>query len=53
MNTKPERKRYMTDKQADQFLEAIKIIAEKAKSKEEFLKDLDRIQSKGKKKPQT
>lgn len=53
MNTKPERKRFMTDRQLDQFLEALKIIAERAESKEEFLKDLSRIQSKGKKNPQT
>ncbi len=52
MNSKPERKRDMTDRQTNQFLEAIKIIAERAKSKEEFLKNLNRIQSEGKKKPQ-
>ncbi len=42
----------MTDRQTAQFLEAIKIIAESAPSKEKFLKDLNRIQSIGKKKPQ-
>lgn len=42
----------MTDKQTNQLLEAIKIIAERAKSKEEFLRSLNRIQSQGKKKPQ-
>lgn len=52
MNTKPERKRGMTDRQTAQFLEAIKIIAETTPSKKKFLKNLNRIQSVGKKKPQ-
>lgn len=42
----------MTDKQTQMFLEAIKVIAEKSESKEEFLKELDRIQAQGIKKPQ-
>ena len=42
----------MTDNQAQMLIEAIKVVAEKSQSKEEFLKELDRIQSKGKKKPQ-
>lgn len=42
----------MTDKQSQMLLEAIKIIAEKSETKEEFLKELDRIQAQGKKKPQ-
>lgn len=52
MNNKTERKRGMTDRQTAQFLEAIKIIAEKSPSKETFLEALSRIQSIGKKKPQ-
>lgn len=52
VNNKTERKRGMTDRQTAQFLEAIKIIAEKSPSKETFLEALSRIQSIGKKKPQ-
>ena len=54
MNNKTERKRGMTDKQTAQFLEAIKIIAEKSPSRETFLEALNRIQivKIGKKKPQ-
>lgn len=42
----------MTDRQAQMFLEAIKVIAEKSESKDEYLKALDRIQTQGIKKPQ-
>ena len=38
----------MTDEQFLMFLEAIKIIVEKAESKEEILEHIERIQSKGK-----
>ncbi len=42
----------MTDKQTQQFIEAIKIIAEKSETKDEILEALNRIQEKGKKNPQ-
>lgn len=51
MNKSRREVRNMTDRQT-QMLEAIKIIVEKAKSKEEAIKDIKRIQSQGKKKPQ-
>ena len=49
--TKSEVQR-MTDRQSQMLLEAIKVIAEKSETKEEFLKELDRIQAQGIKKPQ-
>lgn len=52
MNENKNEVNRMTDKQTQMFIEAIKVIAEKSESKEEFLKELDRIQSQGKKKPQ-
>lgn len=42
----------MTDTQMQQFLEAIKIIAEKSKSPAEIAEAIARIQHKGKKKAQ-
>ena len=52
MNKTKDEVQHMTDKQAQMLLEAIKIIAEKSKSKEEFLEALQRIQIQGVKKPQ-
>ena len=42
----------MTDKQSRMLLEAIKIIAERAETKEEIIEAIDRIQEKGKEKAQ-
>ena len=42
----------MTDKQTQQFIEALKIITEKSETKDEILEALNRIQEKGKKNPQ-
>ena len=42
----------MTDKQSQMLLEAIKIIAEKAETKEEVEEAIERIQKKGKEKAQ-
>lgn len=42
----------MTDTQTQQFLEALKIIAEKSKTPQEVQQAIARIQDKGKKRPQ-
>lgn len=42
----------MSDTQVQQFLEALKIIAEKSKTPQEVQRAIARIQGKGKKKPQ-
>ena len=52
MNKSRNEVNHMTDKQTQMMLEAIKIIVEKAKSKDEALKYIKRIQAQGKKKPQ-
>ena len=52
MNKSKSEVKQMTDKQTQQFIEAIKIIAEKSESKDEILEALNRIQEKGKKNPQ-
>ena len=52
MNKTRREVNHMTDKQTQMLLEAIKIIVEKAKSKEEALEDIKRIQEQGKKNPQ-
>lgn len=50
MNKKDIEVHGMTDKQSQMLLEAIKIIAEKAETKEEIKEAIERIQEKGKKK---
>ena len=52
MNKNNQGVQKMTDKQTQQFIEAIKIIAEKSETKDEILEALNRIQEKGKKNPQ-
>lgn len=41
----------MTNKQFNQFLESVKILAEKSESKQEFLENLARIQKAGETNP--
>ena len=52
MNKKTKGEDGMTDTQTQQFLEAIKIIAEKSENTMEIEEAIKRIQQKGKKKPQ-
>lgn len=52
MNKSTNEVHQMTDKQAQMLLEAIKIIVEKATSKEDALEQIERIQAQGNKKPQ-
>lgn len=42
----------MTESESQMLVEAIKIIVEKAETKEEALQLINRVQEKGKKKPQ-
>lgn len=52
MNKKDNEVNGMTDKQSQMLLEAIKIIAEKAETKEEVIQAIEEIQNKGKGKAQ-
>lgn len=52
MNNKANEVDRMTDKQSQMLLEAIKIIAERAETKEEVKEAIERIQEKGKEKAQ-
>lgn len=52
MNKKGNEVKTMTDKQAQMLLEAIKIVAEKAETKEEVIEAIERVQKKGKEKAQ-
>lgn len=52
MSKKSKGANAMTDTQTQQFLEALKIIAEKSKTPQEVQQAIARIQDKGKKRPQ-